>query len=128
MSYPTHGDARADIEARAKTPAVVSSAGTGSTETLDFSGSAPDVRWRLVLDAATVTLSFANVPTVASVLLRLVQDATGGRAVTWPASVKWANRAVPVLSSTGGAIDVVWLDTENGGTTWLGALVGQDFG
>lgn len=59
--------------------------------------------------------------------LEIVQDASP-RVVTWPASVKFPNGGVaPEASSTAGAIDVFTLTTRDGGASWLGALVGQDF-
>ncbi|PKM98937.1 MAG: hypothetical protein CVU79_01200 [Elusimicrobia bacterium HGW-Elusimicrobia-3] len=43
----------------------------------------------------------------ASFLLRLVQDATGSRTVTWPAAVKWRGGVAPRQSTAANAIDIV---------------------
>ena len=43
----------------------------------------------------------------ASLLLKLTQDSTGGRTVTWPDSVKWPNGTAPTLSTGAGAIDII---------------------
>ena len=40
-------------------------------------------------------------------VLRLVQDGTGGRTATWPASVKWVGATAPTLSTSAGAVDIV---------------------
>jgi len=75
-------------------------------------------------DASTVTfnLNTANIQTVvlggnrtlalsnASVgqvfILRLVQDATGSRTVTWFSTIKWSNGVTPVLTTTAEKTDV----------------------
>jgi hypothetical protein len=40
-------------------------------------------------------------------LLKLIQDGTGSRHVTWPASVLWPGGTAPTLSTTAGAVDIV---------------------
>lgn len=55
------------------------------------------------------------------------QDATGGRAITWPAAVKWPTGAPPSVTAAANAIDTYALVTRDGGTTWLGFPAGQDF-
>lgn len=94
---------------------------TGASETVD--ASAADVH-RLVLDSATVTLTLTGAPAAGTpglIRLQLVQDATGGRLVSWPGSVIWAgDGSAPTLQTAGDAVDVVDLETEDGGTTWLG--------
>ena len=59
-----------------------------------------------------------------SITLILIQDATGGRTITWPASFKWPNGVAPTLITTPNAINVVTLMTYDHGTTWLGFLSG----
>jgi hypothetical protein len=39
--------------------------------------------------------------------LMLVQDATGSRTATWPASVKWPGGTAPTLSTAANAIDII---------------------
>ena len=79
----------------------------------------------LTQDVNITTLAFSSVPAsglVATVTIKRVKDATGtARTITWPASVKWPAGAAPTLSATSGAIDVITLLTEDGGTTWLGS-------
>lgn len=50
--------------------------------------------------------------------LRLVQDATGSRTVTWPGTVVWPGSVAPTLSTTAGAVDIIsfWYD----GTSYHG--------
>lgn len=42
-----------------------------------------------------------------NLILRLIQDATGSRTVTWPAAVKWPSGTPPVLTTTANAVDIV---------------------
>lgn len=55
------------------------------------------------------------------------QDATGGRTVAWPASVKWSGGTPPTLTTTANSVDILVFETLNGGTTWFGSLVGTNF-
>jgi hypothetical protein len=77
-----------------------------------------------------VTFSFSNVPstgTAISVTVELLQDGTGSRTVTWPASVKWPGGTVPTLTTTAAKTDIITLLTRDGGTTWFGFVGGQNF-
>lgn len=100
--------------------AAVSSSGTA---TLDLSTG----RLFAVTLTANTTIAFSNVPPagVTSCTVELIQDATGSRTVTWPASVTWAGGAAPTISSAANAVDVVTLYTRDGGTTWRGFMAGQ---
>lgn len=92
---------------------------TGYASELIFgsSGAAPTVDWTaaqdqtITLNAATVTFTFtAPLQGAATRLLRLVQDATGGRIAAWPAAVKWAApysaASPPVLTTAPSAVDI----------------------
>jgi hypothetical protein len=75
----------------------------------------------------TLTLSGATSGRMCSLSLRLTQDATGGRTITWPASVDWPSATAPTLITTANAVNWVELWTVDGGTTWFGALSGAGF-
>ncbi|RLC74170.1 MAG: hypothetical protein DRI61_17125 [Chloroflexi bacterium] len=54
------------------------------------------------------TLSFTDPEEPCNLILKLVQDATGGRTVTWPASVKWPDGGTaPTLTSAADAVDII---------------------
>lgn len=53
------------------------------------------------------TLTFANGQAGGIYTLILKQDGTGNRTVSWPATVKWANRTAPTLTSSANGIDSV---------------------
>ena len=42
-------------------------------------------------------------------LLKIIQDGSGSRTITWPATVKWPNGTGPTLSTAAGAVDIVTL-------------------
>lgn len=52
------------------------------------------------------TISFTAPTSIGTFSLRLVQDATGGRTVTWP-TMKWAGEVAPTLSTAAGAEDII---------------------
>ena len=73
----------------------------------------------------TLTLSGSTNSKVCSLTLLLTQDATGGRAITWPASVKWLPAGTaPTFTTTASTRSVVEMFTIDGGTTWFAGLAG----
>ncbi len=77
------------------------------------------------------TLTFANPPAsgrAGSCTLILRQDATGGRTLVWPGSVRWPAGDPPAISAAANAADVFAFVTRDGGATWYGFLGGKDFG
>lgn len=82
-----------------------------------------------VANNANVTgLTFSNpIPGYANnFTLQLTADGTL-RTWTWPASVVWLTGAAPTLSSTNGKRDLLTFYTLDGGTTWLGQVVAQNY-
>lgn len=63
-------------------------------------------RQKVTLTAAPVVFTLANPITGSFYHLILIQDGTGNRTVTWPATVKWPSGTPPTLSTGAGAIDV----------------------
>jgi len=54
------------------------------------------------------SLSFTDPAGPCNLILKLVQDGTGGRTVTWPTSVKWPDGGTaPTLSSSANAVDII---------------------
>jgi lysophospholipase L1-like esterase len=89
------------------------------------SGAAATVQWSIaqyqaLTLTANCTLTFGSAPAgVCIVRLRLVQDGTGGRTVTWPAGIQWQQSTVPTLSTGPGAID--FIELYYNGTTYFGS-------
>ena len=102
---------------------TVVTANSGTAYTIDLtSGNI----YKLTL-TGNCTFTLSNPPAsgkAGSLTLILVQDGTGSRNVTWPASVKWPNGNAPTLTTTASAVDIIQLVTVDGGTTWYGFLAG----
>lgn len=71
------------------------------------------------------TLQFGNPLAGAHYFLRISQDATGSRTVTWPAAVHWSNGVAPTLTTTASRVDLVAFYYD--GTTYFGVLVAANF-
>jgi hypothetical protein len=54
------------------------------------------------------------------------QDGTGGRTVTWPASVDWPGATAPTLTATASKADK-FVFTAIDGSNWLGSVAGQNY-
>lgn len=65
----------------------------------------------------TFTFTAPNGPCMLS--LKLVQDGTGSRTVTWPAAVHWAGGTAPTLTTTASKVDVITFYYD--GSTYFGA-------
>lgn len=81
------------------------------------------------LNAAITTLTISNPPASGSggsFTLIFTADGTA-RAVTWPASIKWAGGTAPVITSASGKIDTFAFFSSDGGTNWQGYVGGQNF-
>lgn len=75
---------------------------------------------------ANCTLTFPTAAAGKSFTLVLVQDGTGSRLVTWPASImKWPGAVAPVLSTGAGKIDYLTCTCVDG-TNWAGFFAGKD--
>lgn len=100
---------------------------TASTASVTIDLTNGNVQQLTLATSTTVALTGATSSTACSISLYIIQDATGSRTITWPASVKWPGGAAPVLSTGANKVDLVVLETLNGGTTWYGSLAGSDF-
>jgi hypothetical protein len=72
-----------------------------------------------------LTPSFTNPPAgtfATAVVLRITN--AGAFVITWPASVKWAARTVPVLTAAG--VDMVMFITDDNGVSYRGIVVAKD--
>jgi hypothetical protein len=111
-----------DFAETSTTPAV-----SANTLTLDLqTGNVFEV----TLTQNVTSLILANPPAAGragTCTLILRQDATGGRTLAWPASVRWALGTPPVVTPHASAIDMYAFVTRDGGTSWYGFPGGQDF-
>ena len=93
------------------------------------SGTSKTIAWgngnhQFLTLTGNVTLAFTDPPASGRFTLVITQDATGGRTVTWPASVKWPGGAAPTISTGANAVDIVTLVFR--GTTYY-ASISQNF-
>lgn len=96
-------------------------AASGATQTL------PDPATSSVSDitlTANCALTFPTATSGKAFTVMLRQDATGGRTVTWPVSVKWPNGYVPTVTPTASAVDVYSFMCVAG--AWVGLPSGYD--
>jgi hypothetical protein len=75
------------------------------------SGAAKTIDWtngnkQKVTLTANCTFTFTDPGVVGNLILEIVQDATGGRTVTWPAAVKWPGGNAPSLTGSANAVDM----------------------
>ena len=73
---------------------------------------------------ANCTFTFIEPAGACSLILKLVQDGSGSRTVTWPADVLWPNNTAPTLTTTAAAVDLMSFYYD--GTDFYG-LAGFDF-
>lgn len=94
---------------------------SGSTLTL------PDVFTATMHDVtltANCTLTFPAVGAGKSFSLRLAQDGTGSRTVTWPGTVKWDSGTAPTISTAASSVDAFAFACIDG-SHWLGFFAGK---
>ena len=78
------------------------------------------------VDTSANTFTFSN-PTASDegCGFTLVLTNGGSQTVNWPASVDWPAATAPTLTASG--VDKIVFETSDGGTTWLGNLVGAAY-
>jgi hypothetical protein len=70
------------------------------------------------------TFTGATSGIVATMVLELTEDGTGGYSPTWPASVIWPGGAAPVHDTTHGTTTLYLFESRDGGANWFGQQVG----
>ena len=101
---------------------LVAHGNTSGAKTLDLS--AASIHSATSTDA--IVWTFSNpAATGRSTTFTLILTNGGAYAQTWPASVKWLAGVAPALTASGR--DRLMFTTIDGGTTWDGVLVGENF-
>jgi hypothetical protein len=86
--------------------------------------------FEVILTGNVTSLILANPPAAGragSCTLILKQDASGGRTLAWPGSVRWAGGIPPIVTPAANAIDLYGFVTRTGGASWYRFPGGQDF-
>lgn len=82
----------------------------------------PNAKWTL---AASRTLGApTNMKEGVWYTLQVIQDATGSRLVTWPASFNWGTAGAPTLTTTAAKYDLVSIYCTNASTPTFAAFLG----
>lgn len=71
------------------------------------------------------TLALSNASTGQVFIIRLVQDGSGSRTVTWFSTIKWSGGITPTLTTTASRVDVFGFICTGSGT-YDGFIVGQN--
>lgn len=93
----------------------------GATITFDLDNST----FQDVVLAGNRTLAVSNMTKGQVLVLRLVQDATGSRTVTWFSTIKWADGVAPTLTTTATKTDLIGILCTGSGT-YDGAIIVQN--
>lgn len=124
VAYPLGPDVslhQLDPSAHPKVPKVIAASGTA--QALDLGSF--DV-FDITL-TGNLVLTFTSPPPaldVHEVQIRFRQDATHGRTVTWPATVKWAGGSAPTITAGAlGSTDIVKMQSYDAGVTWYATIV-----
>lgn len=76
------------------------------------------------------TIKFEHCPTDGSAItftIILIQDATGGRTVTWANTIYWSGGQIPPATTTLNAKDLWTFSSVDGGATYIGTLSVKDY-
>lgn len=71
------------------------------------------------------TLAISNATVGQTFILRLLQDATGSRTVTWFSTIRWADGVTPTLTTTASKADTFGFIVTGSGT-YDGYVIGQN--
>ena len=99
----------------------VATANTSTAYTIDLANGSIQ---KLTL-TGNCTYTFPTATAGKSFVLYQLQDGTGSRTVSWPASVKWPSGTAPTLTSTASKADIFAFTAD--GTNWLGRTIGQAY-
>jgi hypothetical protein len=76
----------------------------------------------------STTITMPTIATGRNFYVRFTQDATGGRTITWPSTIKWAGGTAPTMTPTANKSDLYFfMGDATVGSTWLGVVLGQNY-
>lgn len=76
---------------------------------------------KVTLGGARTMAAPTNLKDGGTYLLRIIQDGTGSRTITWNSVFKWSGGTAPTLSTGAGAIDIISFTSD--GTNLYGSAV-----
>ena len=96
--------------------------GVAGTATLNLS---EGVVHDIVMPAGNITIAISNEVDGHIFTVRILQDGTGSRTVTWFSTIKWAGGSAPTLTTTADKADM-FIFRCTGTDTYDGFIIGQD--
>lgn len=79
----------------------------------------------ITMPAGNITIALSNGTAGQCFIVRILQDGTGSRTVTWFTTIKWAGGAAPTLTTTASKVDTLGFEI-TGSNTYDGYVVGQN--
>lgn len=79
----------------------------------------------ITMPAGNITIALSNGTAGQCFIVRILQDATGSRTVTWFTTIKWAGGSAPTLTTTASKADTMGFEI-TGSSTYDGFVVGQN--
>lgn len=79
----------------------------------------------ITMPAGNITIAISNGTAGQCFIIRILQDATGSRTVTWFITIKWAGGSAPTLTTTASKADTLGFEI-TGANTYDGFVVGQN--
>lgn len=108
LTSPTMTSATTDdiqVTGEAYFDAEVDNGNSGTEKTIDWTAGN---KQKITL-TGNCTFTFTDPSGPCNLILRLIQDGTGSRTVTWPATVKWPEATAPTLTTTASGEDIIAL-------------------
>lgn len=105
LSEDTTPELGGELDCGAHSVGFTQQSGTGDgTTTIDWKlGN----KYKHTFGSQNETFTFTAPSNPCNLLLVLIQDGTGSRTVTWPATVKWPGGTAPTLTTDASSIDIV---------------------
>ena len=99
-----------------------------TTATLTLNLAQPSRNYKISLQANVSSLVMTNLPSssvLANITLRV--DFAGAYTMVFPVATRWNQGITPVLTSISGRTDIFSFSTWDGGASWYGGSLGQNY-
>ena len=80
----------------------------------------------ITMPAGNITIALSNTTAGQCFIVRILQDGTGSRTVTWFTTIKWAGGVAPTLTTTASKADTLGFEVTTAGSAYDGFIVGQN--
>lgn len=115
-------NAAVEVNAGTFTPIQSYSPAGGATATLDLSKGNTH---QITMPAGNITIALSNATTGQFFAIRILQDGTGSRTVTWFSTIRWAGGTAPTLTTSASKADMLVFEVTGTGT-YDGFVAGQN--